>query len=222
MALKAFGTYESAFVAQALSICSRGAVPMYRDRLSSRRSVNSNRYALGLLMQHLSRNNEIKFWKAAFYVVATLALTANVTAQRTTAPANKKFAEALEAQISCRQKPQPSKAIRALQNAGIAFRQPYNSVDSVNYFKIKQPLRVLGLKVYSVLGFDTNPKIFERGPGTSPGILLGVVVPYSVDQVKSKLKALDTQKLNIEEARDEIGIRRKSHIRTEISCQGGW
>ncbi len=173
-------------------------------------------------MQHLRLNKENKLWKVGFCLSVTLVLTANVPAQRKTDPSDKKFAAALEAQISCRQKLQPSKAIRALQNAGILPRHPYNSVDSVNYFRIKKPLSVWGLKVFSVLGFDNNPKIFERGPGTSPGILLGVVVPYPVDEVKSKLKDLDRQKITIQEATDEIGISRTPHIRTEIFCEGGW
>ena len=173
-------------------------------------------------MQHPRRNNENKLWKIAFYLFLTLTLTANVTAQRNADPSNQNFADALEAQISCRQKPQPSKAIRALQRAGFLARRPYNSVDSVNYFRIKKPLNVWGFNVYSVLGFDNNPKLFERGPGTSPGILLGIVVPYPVEEVKAKLKDLDPQKITIEAATDEIGIGRKSHIRTEIFCHGGW
>src|SRR5438445_5099348 len=131
----------------------------------------------------------------------------------------KKFADALETQVSCAQKPQPTKAIRALQKAGIISRTPYNVVDSISYFRVRKPLTILGFEVYSVLGFDYNQKVFARGPGTSPGTTLGIVVPYSVADVTSRLKNLDSQKsIIIDESEDETGLKGKAHVRTEIYC----
>jgi hypothetical protein len=78
---------------------------------------------------------------------------------------------------------------------------------------------VLGFKVYSILGFDYEGD-FARSAGTSPGIWFGIVVPYSVEEVKAKLKNVNFEKITIDESTDEIGLKGKEHIRTEIACSG--
>src|SRR5437762_1656882 len=104
-------------------------------------------------------------------IVLTVLLAVSAMGQvKTAASQYKEFADALETQVSCAQKPEPIKAIRALRKAGIISRTPYNVVDSISYFRVTKPLTVLGFEVYSVLGFDYNQKIFARGPGTSPGL----------------------------------------------------
>ena len=162
-----------------------------------------------------------KMKQPAFYIVTALLLGISATAQvKTGAPQNKKFADALEAQVSCGRELEPVKAIRALQKAGIISKSQYIVVDSINYFKVKRPLTVFGFKVQSVLGFDEAPKIFARGPGTSPGILLGIIIPLSVVEVKSKLKD-SAQKLTIEEAQDDdFANQNKSRLRTQVICFG--
>jgi hypothetical protein len=160
--------------------------------------------------------------KTILCIVIAVVLAVSAMGQvKTAASRYKAFADALEAQISCAQKPDPTKAIRSLNKAGIISRTPYNVVDSVSYFRVTKRLTVLGFEVYSVLGFDYNQKIFARGRGTSPGTMLGIVVPYQVEEVKSKLKNLDSQKsIIIDESKDEIGLKARAHVRTEIYCYG--
>jgi hypothetical protein len=67
----------------------------------------------------------------ALFVVSALAQVETDTSQ------NRKYAAALETQISCWQKPEPTKAIRALQQASIISKRTYNVVDSVSFFKVK-------------------------------------------------------------------------------------
>jgi hypothetical protein len=150
----------------------------------------------------------------AFYMLITVALAAGVSAQvKTQAAQNQKFAAALEAQVSCIEKVEPVKAIRALQRAGIISKNPHIVIDSVSYFKVRRPLTVLGYKVESVSGYDEESKIFKRGPGTSPGIQLGIVVASPIEEVKLKLKGLDLQNVMINESDIDP-------VRTQITCPG--
>jgi len=143
-----------------------------------------------------------------------------VNNQEASAQTNNKFSTALESQLSCKEKPKPAKAIGALQRMGIIYRRPYFGVDSLNYFHVRQPLTVWGFKVVSVFGFDFNPRIFERGPGTAPPITLGVVVALSETAVKARLLSLDLQNIAVQRAAElELDSRRtKSTVMTEIAC----
>jgi hypothetical protein len=142
--------------------------------------------------------------------------------QEASAQTNDKFSTALESQLLCKQAPEPARAIGALQRAGIVERRSYINIDSMNYFRVRQPLTVWGLKVVSVLGFDFNPRIFERGPGTAPYITLGVVVPISEANVKAKLLSLGVsfEHIGVQRAEDlDFDSKRaKASVRTEISC----
>ncbi len=132
-----------------------------------------------------------------------------------------KFSTALESQLACKNTPEPAKAIGALQRAGIIERRSYLNLDSLNYFHTRQPLTVWGFKVVTVFGFDFNPRIFERGPGTAPPITLGVVVSASVTTVKSTLKRLGLENTNVQRAAElELDAKRaKSTVLTDIYCE---
>lgn len=157
----------------------------------------------------------------SFYTfVAVLFMVGAMAQVKTAAAQDKRFADALEAQISCGEKLEPIKAIRALQKAGIISKSAYIVVDSVSYFKVRRPLTVLGYRVESVSGFDYEPRVFERGPGTSPGQRLGIIVPASVEEIKSKLKSLDSRKIMFEKPEDFETEPRKPRVRTEITCLG--
>jgi hypothetical protein len=132
-----------------------------------------------------------------------------------------KYSAAVESQISCAQFLDPAKAIVSLQRAGVVERRLYLNYDSLNYFRAKKPLAVWGLRVVSVFGFDHNARVFERGPGTAPPIELGVVVPYSVAAVKSKLSRLGLQDVKVQRAAElDIPQRRgRSRALTEIYCE---
>jgi hypothetical protein len=131
-----------------------------------------------------------------------------------------KFSTALESQLECRNTPEPARAIGALQRTEIIERRSYLNIDSVSYFHTRQPMTVWGFKVVSVFGFDFNPRIFERGPGTAPPITLGVVVEVSERTVKDKLAKLGLENTSVTRAAElEMNSKRaKSTALTEISC----
>ena len=135
--------------------------------------------------------------------------------------ANEKFSAALESQLACRNAPEPAKAVGALQQTGMVERRSYLNIDSLNYFRARQPLTVWGFKVISVFGFDFYPRIFERGPGTAPPITLGVVVSASVTTVQSTLKRLGLENTNVQPAAElELNAKRaKSIVLTDIYCE---
>jgi hypothetical protein len=132
-----------------------------------------------------------------------------------------KFSVALESQLACGNKPEPAKAIGALQRTGIIERRSYFSLDSVNYFHARQPLTIWGFKVVSVFGFDFNTRIFERGPGTAPPITLGIVVPASVTTVRSTLKRLGLENVKVQRGAELEGDTRrtKPRVLTDIYCE---
>jgi len=132
-----------------------------------------------------------------------------------------KYSAALESQISCSQFLDPAKAISALRSAGVIERRSYLNYDSLNYFKVRKPLTVWGLRVVSVFGFDHDERVFERGPGTAPPVELGVVVPYTVAEVKFKLSGLGLQNIKVQRAAElDISPRRgRSRALTEIYCE---
>jgi hypothetical protein len=136
------------------------------------------------------------------------------------AQTNDKFSTALETQLSCKETPEPSRAIGALIRAGIIERSAYISIDSINYFRVRRPLTVWGIKVVSVFGFASNPRIFRRGPGTAPFITLGVVVSVSEANVKAKLSSLGLEHIAVRRA-EELYVswkRAKSIVLAEIAC----
>ncbi len=146
------------------------------------------------------------------------AVTINRNAQM--AQEGEQFSVALESQISCGQNPDPIRAVRALQRAGILNRRSYHIYDSLSYFKTTKPLTVWGLRVVSVFGFDQDSRIFERGPGTAPSVTLGVVVPYSEARVRSVLSNLGLQNITVQRA-VEIDLapkRGRRPVLTEIYC----
>ena len=140
--------------------------------------------------------------------------------EQASTPANEKSSAALESQLACRHTPEPAKAIEALQRTGMVERRTYLNFDSLNYFRARKPLTVWGFKVVSVFGFDFNPRIFERGPGTAPPITLGVVVSESETTVKSTMKRLGLENTNVQRAAElEVDAKRtKSILLTEIYC----
>jgi len=169
-------------------------------------------------------------YKLACCSIALLVLVPTVIAQnpvrtgdneQASTQANEKSSAALESQLACRNTPESAKAVEALQQKGMVERRSYLNVDSLNYFRARQPLTVWGFKVVSVFGFDFYPRIFERGPGTAPPITLGVVVSASVTTVKSTLKRLGLENTNVQRAAEpELDTKRtKSILLTDIYCE---
>jgi hypothetical protein len=140
--------------------------------------------------------------------------------QETSTQTTDKFSKALESQLACVNTPEPARAVAALQRSGIIERRSYLNVDSVSYFHTRQPMTVWGLRVVSVFGFDFNPRIFQRGPGTAPPLTIGVVVSQSERSVKAKLSSLGLENISVGHAAelDVDSKRAKSDVLTEISC----
>jgi len=155
----------------------------------------------------------VSFLILLFCAIATLAQNKSISPATTD---TSKFAEALEAQISCKEKVQPAKAIRALQRAGV-ISATYDEEDSINIYRVKKPLTVFGYNVLSVIAFDEDLP-FERGPGTLPPTLIGILVPDRIKEVKAKLGYLESQGVIIEEHNESPGPPRKPRMRTEIWC----
>jgi hypothetical protein len=166
------------------------------------------------------------FWIALLVVgcITTPLALSGATVTSGTASISQKaegYSAALESQITCAQFLDPAKAIGSLQRAGVIEQRLYLNYDSLNYFRVRKPLVVWGLRVVSVFGFDHNERIFERGPGTAPPVELGVVVPYPVARVKSKLSRLGLQNVKVQRAAElDIPPRRgRSRALTEIYCE---
>lgn len=156
-----------------------------------------------------------------FYLLLCVILfgKANAQDQSKRPDANSKYSAALEDQISCKQEPNPAKAIRALQQVAVIEKAHYLNSDSISYFRAKQPITIWGLRISSVFGYAPDARIFQRGPGTASPITIGVLVPYPVATVKAKLKELGLSNMSIQKAEfDENGRAIKSNKFTEISC----
>lgn len=133
----------------------------------------------------------------------------------------RQFSAALESQLACGQTPDPARAVGALRGAGVIARRNYLNYDSFNYFRVRKPLAVWGLRAVSVFGYANDPHVFERGPGTSPPVTLGVVVPYTVARVRSKLAGLGLPNVKVRRAQElEIpGWHRRGRALAEIYCE---
>jgi hypothetical protein len=93
----------------------------------------------------------------------------------------------LEEALRCSTKPNPRLVLGPLQFAGAVSQQTYLNVDSVSYFSASG-LKAFGLPVAAVFGFDHNPSMFARGPGTSPPITIGAIFEATPADVESALR----------------------------------
>jgi hypothetical protein len=159
-------------------------------------------------------------------VYAVCVLLLSLLASPANAQNKDKISSALEAQIACKEKPQVAKAIGTLQKNGMIERREYLNSDSISYFRVRRPLSVWGLKVVSVFGFDqSNPRVFQRGPGTAPPVTLGVVVAASTTTVQSTLELFNLKQTKFESAAeldlsDRPGSRSRSKpLLTSLFCE---
>lgn len=131
--------------------------------------------------------------------------------------------KALEAQLRCRENPEPGKAILALMDNGL-LAKPTEWEDGVPTLTPIGEFRLFGHKVVSVSGFeDNNPKgrsaeLFPRGPGTSPGYFISVVLD-------AKPKGVDYEEIRRAEDDYESPHSYKYEVwsnpnQTGISCNG--
>ena len=127
---------------------------------------------------------------------------------------------ALEDQLRCASNPEPGKALLALIANGL-ITEPTEFGDGVPTLLPRGELKVFGHNVVSVHGFEEDPKgrakdLFPRGPGTSPGHFISIVLdaqPSSVDYKPVQYPDDSWAGSTISEAPDGPG-------RTEIECRG--
>jgi hypothetical protein len=82
----------------------------------------------------------------------------------------------LEKAIACTAAVKPETVLRALQREKLIGATPANNLDGIPTFVVIKPLRIEGLAVKFVEGWDYEGKLFSRGPGTSPGVFVAITV----------------------------------------------
>jgi len=83
--------------------------------------------------------------------------------------------------------------------AGGYIDQTYIVEDTISYFKLLKPLAVLGFRPVAVFGFQEGyENFFERGPGTLPPEMIGIVVRGNQDSVKLRLRKMGIHNLEVE------------------------
>lgn len=126
----------------------------------------------------------------------------------------------LEQALRCSTPPRPIEIVKTLQAAKVIDKESSDGIDSISYFPTNQPFEVWGLKVTHVHGFDFDQNVFWRGPGTPPLITIGVVVPYTKEEVKKRLKQEGITTATIENSViDHLSNEKLKSPFTEIMCQ---
>ena len=158
--------------------------------------------------------------KSVTLILALLVATvAEVSAQSNAQ--SKKYAAQLEQMLACKSNPKPGKFLIELRRSGF-ISKTYTVVDTISYFKLRRPLKVWNFSPVAVFGWEGGyEKFFERGPGTSPPEMIGIVVRESVPDVKTRLQKLGIENLDVEKAESDLNGR-SYHSKaplTEISCR---
>lgn len=90
--------------------------------------------------------------------------------------------------------------------------------DTISYFKLHKPLRVLGFNAVGVFGFQEGyEKFFERGPGTLPPEMIGIIVRGNQDSVKLRLRNLGIDNLEVEPHEYDINGRDRQRRSGSVS-----
>ena len=120
------------------------------------------------------------------------------TASNSVAGQSNSHSRSFESQLRCREDPAAGKLLMDLQAGGYIDRT-YIVEDTISYFKLLRPLVVLGFRPVSVFGFQEGyENFFERGPGTLPPEMIGIVVRGNQDSVKLRLRNLGIHNLEVE------------------------
>jgi hypothetical protein len=148
-------------------------------------------------------------------LVLFLAVAAQSNAQ------SKKYAGQLEQLMACKSNPKAGKFLIELRRTGY-ISTTYTVFDTISYFKLRRPLKVWNFSPVAVFGWQGGfEKFFDRGPGTSPPEMIGIVVRESLADVNAKLQKLGIRNLDVEQAEFDLNGR-SYHSKaplTEISCR---
>jgi hypothetical protein len=119
------------------------------------------------------------------------------------------YSRSFESQLRCRANPQAGKLLTDLRTSGYIDRT-YVVEDTISFFKLLKPLRILGFNPVAVFGFQQGyEKLFARGPGTLPPEMIGIVVRGNQDNVKLRLRNLGIDNLEVEPHEYDINGRHK-------------
>jgi len=148
-------------------------------------------------------------------LVLFLGVATQITAQST------KYAAQLEQLMACKSNPKAGKFLIELRRTGY-ISTTYTVFDTISYFKLRRPLKVWNFSPVAVFGWQGGyEKFFERGPGTSPPEMIGIVVREALANVNAKLQKLGIGNLDVEQAEFDLNGR-SYHSKaplTEISCR---
>lgn len=130
---------------------------------------------------------------------------------------------ALEDQLRCLENPQPGKALLALIDNRL-LSEPTEYMDGVPNLIPIGDLKLFGRSVVSIHGFEDNePKgraaeLFPRGPGTSPGYFISVVLDAKPADVE--YTAVTRPEDDYESPHSTISEQWDDPGKTEIQCNG--
>jgi hypothetical protein len=124
-----------------------------------------------------------------------------------------------ENQLKCKSNPKAGKILTTLRRQRF-ISKTYMVMDSVSYFRLHKPFRILGFNSLAVFGFQQGYRMFERGPGTAPPEMIGIVVRESPKTVSMRLQKLGVRNLHVEEAELDLNgnLNKSKRKLTEISC----
>ncbi|GGC77476.1 hypothetical protein [Chelatococcus reniformis] len=111
---------------------------------------------------------------------AILAVVGALTLGGVATAGEPKMEELIARQVACRAPSPPGAALLDLKRANLIDAKPVWVTNRLNYFKLKRPLMVEGLRVVGVFGFDDSGQFpFVRSRGTGPADVFGVVTSSS-------------------------------------------
>ena len=153
--------------------------------------------------------------KPALMIAITLLFA---TASNSVAGQSSSYSRSFESQLRCRTDPKAGKLLMDLRGGGYIDRT-YIVEDTISYFKLLKPLVVLGFRPVAVFGFQEGyENFFERGPGTLPPDMIGIVVRGNQDSVKLRLRKMGIHNLEVEpHAYDPNGRAAESGL-VSIAC----
>ena len=155
--------------------------------------------------------------KGPALILTILLATAGVFAQSSA----KKYSAQIEQLMACKSNPKAGKFLIELRRTGY-ISTTYTVFDTISYFKLRRPLKVWNFSPVAVFGWQGGyEKFFERGPGTSPPEMIGIVVREALADVNAKLQKLGIGNLDVEQAEFDLNGR-SYHSKaplTEISCR---
>jgi hypothetical protein len=97
----------------------------------------------------------------------------------------------LEAALSCDKDFDPGALIHALQHDGWIATTRTTMLDGAPVFPVTKPLRIHGLEVGYVEGWDDRGDLFERAPGTPPPTYIAITVRAEAPASAAQFHASD-------------------------------